>query len=351
MAEVPQFFGLNLGHHSLKISQLRYSGNKAKLEVLSSIPTAVGLLENESDKSTATISAEIIKAIKSSNLKVKNCVMSIPEVSIYSRLLTLPKVKDEEIEEAIHFAIKTLIPVPLESVNISFLDVDEKVIEGNTFVNWYVVAAPKQLISRFQDIMEKSGINLLAVETEALAISRLVGYDYAIPPKETVMIIDFGAETSNVILARNSGVIFSQSIGTGSNSITKVIASDFGLDMVQAESYKVTYGLDPAGAEGKIAKSIEPIVQIIVGEAFRTLTYYREKIGGDEIKQVFLTGGGSGLPKLAEFITSKLGVQAILTEPLKNIEVDRGMAEKLKSTNVRSYNVAIGLSLKGLSNR
>lgn len=351
MAEL-QFFGLNLGHHSLKISELRYFGpQKVKLEILSSIPTAVGVLENESDKSSNIISQEIIKAIKSANLKVKNCVMSIPEASVYSRLLTLPKVKDEEVEEAIHFALKTLIPVPLESVNISFLDIDEKDVEGNKFVNWYVVAAPKQLITKYQDIMSKSGINLLAVETEALAISRMITFNYAIPANETVMVIDMGADSSSLILARNSGVIFSQSIGTGADAITKVIAADFGLDSVQAEKYKVTYGIDPTAAEGKIAKSIEPIIQIIVGEASRTLTYYREKIGGDEIKRIFLTGGGSGLPKIDEYMTSKTGLKTEVAQPLKNIQVDGGMANKVKEMNVKSFNVAIGLSLKAISNK
>ncbi|MFS8130888.1 MAG: type IV pilus assembly protein PilM [Candidatus Dojkabacteria bacterium] len=351
MADIPPFFGLNLGHHSLKVAQLKYNGSQVKLETLSSQPTTIGMLDNDSEQGSQKLSEEVLKAIKASNIGTKDCVMSVPEVAVYSRLLSLPKVKDEETEEAIHFSLKTLLPVPLEGVNVSYLDIDEKKLEGNTFVNWYVVAAPKQLIARYQDIMTKAGIELLAIETESLAITRLISHGYQVPAGQTTMIVDFGAENTNIILARNSGVIFSQSVGTGSNAVTKVISSDFGLDPVQAEKYKVTYGIDFAADEGKIAKSIEPIIGILISEIGRTLTYYQEKIGGEPIKDIFLTGGGSGLPKLDEYIKSKTGIETVLVDPLKNIEVDGGMAQKIKEINVRSFNVALGLALKGLSDR
>ncbi|MEO6728540.1 MAG: type IV pilus assembly protein PilM [Candidatus Dojkabacteria bacterium] len=351
MADIPPFFGLNLGHHSLKVAQLKYNGSQVKLETLSSQPTAIGMLDNDSEQGSQKLSEEILKAIKASNIGTKNSVMSVPEVAVYSRLLSLPKVKDEETEEAIHFSLKSLLPVPLEGVNVSYLDIDEKKLEGNTFVNWYVVAAPKQLISRYQDVMNKAGIELLAIETESLAIIRLIAHGYQIPVGQTTMVVDFGAENTNIILARNSGVIFSQSVGTGSNAVTKVISSDFGLDPVQAEKYKVTYGLDFSADEGKIAKSIEPIVGILISEIGRTLTYYQEKIGGESIKTIFITGGGSGLPKLDEYVKSKANIETVVVDPLKNIQVEGSMVQKVKEMNVRSFNVALGLALKGLSNR
>src|SRR5688572_29633507 len=104
MPDIPPFFGLNLGHHSLKVAQLKYNGTKVKLESLSSQPTAIGMLDNDSEQGSQKLSEEVLKAIKASNLNTKNSVMSVPEVAVYSRLLSLPKVKPEEIEEAINFS-------------------------------------------------------------------------------------------------------------------------------------------------------------------------------------------------------------------------------------------------------
>jgi len=196
--------------------------------------------------------------------------------------------------------------------------------------------------------MEAAGVNLLAVETESLALTRMVVYNYPQFAKKDIMIVDMGAENTNVILSRNGIVMFSQTISTGSNAITKVISSDLGVDMVQAEKYKITYGLDPNQADGKVARSIEPILQIISAEIVRTLSYYKEKIGGTGISEVFVSGGGSDLLKFNEYLQSKLNIGVINSNPIANFEQDPTLGQKLQNVHLSSFNVALGLSLKGL---
>jgi len=348
-ATIPDFFGLNLGHNSIKMAQSRaVSRQKVKLIAIGSTPTSFGLLENDSAKGQDMLSQEIANAYKSYNIKTKNCVMSVSEVLVFSRLITLPKMNDNEVDEAIQYALKPLVPIPIEEVNISYLKIDEKKFEGNVFSNWYVVAAPKQLIARYQQIIEKAGLNLLAVETESLATTRMITANYPSEIAKDLMILDLGAESTNVILSRNGVVMFSQTISTGSDAITKVIAADFGIDIIQAEKYKITFGIDFNNGEGKIARSIEPILQIIVSEVQRTLTYYQEKIGGPGISNIYLTGGGADLPSLDAYLTSKLNITAQSVNPLQNVEVDRSMIESvLPQLHVKGFNVAIGLSLKG----
>jgi len=348
MAAIPVFFGLNLGHFSIKLVEIERANNKAKLQSIGSTPTSVGLLNNDSPTGIQTLAGEVTKAMKNSNIKSKNCVMSVPESAVFSRLITLPKVSDKEVGEAIQWALKPLVPMALEDVNISFLEIDQKTVDGNTFSNWYVVAAPKELIARYQQVMETAGVELLAVETESLAITRMIVYNYPQVADKDIMIVDMGAESTNVILSRNGIVMFSQTIGTGSNAITKVISSDLGVDMVQAEKYKITYGADPAQAEGRIAKSIEPILQIVTAEIQRTMAYYKEKIGGTGVAQVFITGGGSDLLKYNEYLQSKLGVAVVNANLMANFVQDPTLAQKIQNIHLSSFNVAVGLSLKGL---
>lgn len=346
---IPEFFALNLGHHSVKIVQMQ--PNKAgvmELSSIGSIPTAYGLLENDSEGGIKKLSEEIKRAVVATKVKTKNCVLSIPEVSVFSRLITLPTVKEEETNEAIQWALKPLVPVPIENLNISYLDINQTTIEGNSFTNWYVVAAPKDLIQKFQTAVSDAGMELLAVETEALAITRLVAYNYPELEKSDLMIVDFGAENTNVILSRNGIVMFSQTIGTGSNALTKVISSDMGVDLVQAENYKLTYGLDKTVLGGKVYSSSEPVMQIITGEISRTLTYYREKIGANGINNIFLTGGGSDLKNLATYIKDNVGINAVIVNPLNKVSKGSFSQEDIDKLHVATFNVSIGLSLKGV---
>lgn len=348
MANLPDFFGLNLGHFSIKLAEAkRISETKVRIDTLNSTPTVVGMLENDSPEGINTLAAEIKKAVINSGIRTKNVVMSVPEVGVFSRLITLPKVNNNEVSEAIQWALKPLVPVSLEEVNISYLEIDERTVDGNTFSNWYVVAAPKNVILRYQQVMEKAGFTLLAVETEALAISRMVAFNYPADIKKDLMLLDLGAESTNVILTRNGVVMFSQTISTGSNAITKVISTDFGIDMIQAEKYKITYGIDFQSGDGKIAKSIEPIIQIFLGEIQRTLVYYKEKIGGVQLSGIFLTGGGADLPKIDIYLSEKMKLPVIVANPLVNMEVSRQVGNNLKNLHLKSFNVALGLCLKG----
>ena len=127
MANIPDFFGLNLGHNSIKIAQSKaISKDKAKLVTLGSTPTAIGILENDSAKGQEMLAQEIARSYKEIGVKTKNCVMSVSEVLVFSRLITLPRMNDNEVDEAIQYALKPLVPIPIENVNISFLRLMKK---------------------------------------------------------------------------------------------------------------------------------------------------------------------------------------------------------------------------------
>lgn len=348
MAKLPEFFGLNLGHEAIKLVQLKEDGSHMKLVGAYKMPATPGMLDNDSEEGVSILSKEISKAVKSSGLNTKNCVISVPEVSVFSRLITLPELEEKDISDAINYALKPLVPIPIENVNVSFLEINRQEVDSRKMVNWYVVAAPKQLIARLQLVVEGAGLNLLAVETEALAIARMVQYNYSIMANTDCMLLDMGSDSTNLILSRNGVVIFSQNIGTGSDALTKVIAADFGIDLQMAEKYKIAYGLSKTQGEGKIFKSIEPIMQIMLSEVQRTIVYYSDKIGGSGISKIFLTGGGAHLIGLDKFITEKFSIQSEVVNPIKNIKVDPALAGTVQHMALNSLNVSIGLGLKGV---
>lgn len=345
MAKLPEFFGIDIGRSSIKLAELeKYNDHKAKLLKIEALSTIPGMLENESESGMDALSQEISKLYKSSSIKTKNCVLAVSERAVFSRLVTLPKIKEEEVTEAIHWSIKPLIPVPIDTVNVSFLKINEKKSSDKILEDWYVVAASKKLIERYRRIIDKANLNLLAIETESLALTRVSTFNN--PDVLDKVIIDIGGESTDVILARNGVVVFSQIINTGSNAITKVISADFGIDFTQAEKYKKAYGIDPVAGEGKIAKSIEPILEIIVSEIIRTITYFKEKIGGTNISAVYITGGGSELPKLPEFLTSKLQINTMYLDLFHNISLESNVKKQFEVLSPGAFSVAIGLGLK-----
>jgi type IV pilus assembly protein PilM len=345
MANIPELFGVDLGNSAIKVCQVKKDGNTFEITNIGSEKIQTNIFESQSDDAIKSLSDKVQNLVKTANIKTKNTIVSLPESAIFSRMVTLPEMKMEELNEAIHWAVKPIVPIAIENLNISFLKIDETMRDDKKQVNWYVVAAPKDIIQKIKSIFDNAGFNLLAIETEALAATRSVYSNYEI--NGDILIVDIGSDNTNLILARNNAVMFSQTLGTGSDSLTKVIASDYGIDEVQAEKYKVTFGLDFNNGEGKIAKSLQPIVDLIVDEITRTLSYYKDKIGGSAISNIFISGGGGNLPKLEDYLSSKLNQQAQKVNNMAKLKV----SNKLNISNpelLSGYNVSLGLALKGL---
>lgn len=348
MANVTDFFGINIGHSSIKLARIVQEKDKSlKLAGISSTPTTMDFLADRSVLGFERLSAEIMLAYKNSKFKTKNCVLSIPETEVFARLLSLPQVEDKEISETINWALKPMVPVPMENLNISFLEIDKSNAKKEK-ASWYAVAAPKDRINQYMQMFSNSGLNLLAIETESLAIARLIQHSYKILPSEDVFIMDIGAETTNVILARGGIPLFSQSISTGSNALTKILASDFAIESEKAEEYKIKFGLDLTGEGQKIARSLLPIMDLILGEALRTLRYYEEKIKGPGITKAYLTGGGSALLGIKEYFEKKSSLQTTIADLLANIASPLATDQNQNfRAGISGFNVAIGLALKG----
>lgn len=342
---LPDFFAIDIGNHSIKVAQVKREGeNSATLQHLGAVGTKFGLLDDSSETGLKTLGEEIKKAKDLAGIKTNNCIAAVPETPIFSRLLTIPKVEEDKLEESIHWELRPLIPVPLEDVDVAFLEVGEKSVNDQPMLDIYVVAAPKTLTEKYRHLAQVAGLNLLAVETESLANTRAVTFNAS--TEKDILIFDFGAMSTDLIIAREGVPVFAQSIGTGSDALTKAIAADFGLDMAEAEKYKRAFGLKADAGEGKIARSIEPIMQIIVNEVSRTFTYFKEKVGETGASKIYLSGEGAKLPGLPDFFTNKLGLETVLVDPVAKLKIANSARKELEQFSSVGFSVAIGLALK-----
>lgn len=343
--DLPDFFGIDIGNHSIKIAEVQYkSADKAKIERLGSMATPYGVLTSTDKTAKEKLATRIKELVESSGIKTKKCVAALPEASIFTRLITVPKVDESKLEELVHWEAKQYIPLPMEEVQKDYIEVEEINVNGKPMLKLLLVAAPKTLVLKYSEIVAAAGLDLLALETETIATSRLIAFGGA--KRGTKMVMDFGANGTDLSVIKNGNMIFSQSLNTGSDALTKSISTDFGLELAQAEQYKIAYGLDSSQAEGKIYKSIEPIMQIIVDEVVRTLNFFRTHLQDSIPDEILLVGDGAKLKKLDEYLKQKIGINVALANPFSSMEVSSSVNNEFKQEDLVGFTVAIGLGLK-----
>ena len=342
---LPDFFGLDIGNHSIKLAQVKKkSDTEASLVALGSIAAPFGVVGSDNEEHKKQLAENIKNLLGSAEVGTKKVVAALPESAIFTRLAVFPDLPETELEDAVHWEAKQYIPLPLESVNLEFLKVGERDEAGSKKLEILLVAAPKTLVDRYVEILKNAGLELIALETETVATTRSLTFNNTLT--ETVMLLDFGSNGTDMSVIKGKNPVFSQSLGTGSDALTKAISLDFGLDMQQAEQYKRTYGIDQTKVEGKIFKSLEPIVQVIVSEVSKTLNFFKSHFQTNVPKKVYLVGDGSILIGLPEYLSSKLGLPVERFDPLKSLVVDKKMQENVGGLAGIGYTVSIGLALK-----
>lgn len=359
------FFGIDLGTTGIKVVHLAYENNRIVLKNYVSLeaekktnPDGTTTKKNIQalDQNTVDSMRTVIESADVANHKV---AMSIPASSTFSSIITLPKMSEGEIDNAVNYEARQYIPVPIEEVVYGWSIIsgglkkkektdskkkDNKKIEVDTpgdKMRILLIAIPKETSAKYLKIANSFNLDLVALETESFSLSRsLVG------KKEGVyLIIDMGYKMTGVTIVDNGAVTESHSISSvGGEELTKVISHSFGVNEQRANVLKKEVGINSA-ADKKLAEIVIPILSIIISEVKKNEEIYmrnnRKKING-----IILTGGSAMMPGLKEYFADELKLPVEMGNPFKMVSYDPILAEKLEMI-APSYAVAIGLALRG----
>ncbi|HNW91459.1 MAG TPA: pilus assembly protein PilM, partial [bacterium] len=72
----------------------------------------------------------------------------------------------------------------------------------------------------------------------------------------------------------------------------------------------------------EIESAIKPMLDRLVGELKRSFDYYKAQISNEDIKKIYLCGGGAMLKDLAPFLQQKTGIETEVFNPLAKLEVE-----------------------------
>ena len=341
---LPDFFGLDIGNHSIKVAQIKHLGtSKAELIAIGSIESNTGITNLKEEAAKQTLADKIKQVKEASGIHTKIVVAALPESTVFTKVIEVPNLPENELDQAIFYEARQHIPIPPSDAQLDHIPLSEP-DPGEKMLKTLLVAAPKTLVNLYMEIMEKAGFDLIALETETVATARTVTFSGN--QQGNSLIIDFGAHGLDMSVIKGSKLIFSQSLGTGSDALTKAIASDFGLEYGQAEQYKRTYGIVKDQAEGKIFRSVLPVMQVIINEINKTINYFRTYLQESTPTKVLLVGDGAKLPGLSEFFREQLGIETLLIDPVANLEVNARIKSEVAQLSTVGFTVAVGLALK-----
>ena len=343
---MPSVLGLDLGRHTFRAVEIDKS-KKGTILTRSGIYDNPKLNLDSIEKHAETEYSHAIRDfVRDSNFSTSKAVVALEEKDIFMRVINVPKMSDKELKSSISFEAEQYIPLPLKEVNLSYQKLELPSNQQGK-VSVQLVAAKKTIVERYIHIVKDAKVTPIGVEPEALAVGR------ALSNKEddtANVIIHFGYHKSLIVITLKGAVVFTRTLTSGGDAMTRALSQTLNLDYVQAEEYKKAYGLNADQAEGKIYDVLRPIFDSIVSEIGRAQVFFTTQHPGVNISKVLLSGGPALMPGLLLYMANSLSIEVELANPFKNITFSKEMEQKRDwhTENGPLFAVPVGLALKEL---
>lgn len=333
-------FGLDIGSETIKIVQVDKEKTGYKLIAAGMIKNPVSSISLALDNELVYLAEAIVKLKKEARVSLKRVVASLQERHVFVQETQLPRMKEEELRQAIPWEAESLIPKPLSEVNLDWEILDDGSKSPDGRMKILLVAAPKKLTNSYVKVIKMAGLETEALVTESMATIKSIGQ--AVLNKDC-LVLSMGAESADVLIVKNGSLYLTRSLASSGRAISKAISLKLNLDLSVAEEYKKTYGLSDQ-LEGKIYSAIEPILSLLAGDIKKAISFYETK-DKELLKLMILTGGTALLSGISEFFTKALNLEVQIADPFAFLQVDPAMLGVLKKYGP-IYTTAVGLALR-----
>jgi len=345
----PSAFGLDLSDLSIKAVLFNRSKESDAITSFGSVSLPVGsVVDGDIINQQVVVDAikDLVERTKPKKIKTRKVVCSLPETKAFLRIITIPKMDEKEVKEAIKWEIEANIPLTLDQVYYDWQILDKNFTQGKDTMDVLVVAVARSMVNQFEETLTKAGLEVVGLETESIAQARSLLAEKN--EERTTLIIDIGDRRSSFFISVGNTPCFTSSVPLSSQMITDAISKSLQIPFEQAEEIKIKQGLGSLSFQSPVLKAALPVLENIAQEIERTIDFYLNNLQySKSIDSVILCGGGSNTQGLLPFLSKRLGRLVEFGDPWVNVHLGKQMPLIDRSHSVQ-YSTAIGLALRGL---
>src|SRR6185436_8247599 len=203
------------------------------------------------------------------------------------------------------------------------------------------------------ELLVKSNLDVRDAVPNSFALFTAYRSSYD-PEPGTVLLLDIGSDNMDIAFVRAGRLIFARNVSSGARVFDSQIAGATECSPEEAEARKVKLANlgPPEGAEDELAEAVRGPVRSAAGQLSGFITssinHAKMQLNDKElaVDKVYLSGGGSRVRGLPEYLTSSLKIPVEVLDPFK--KVDTSAVEAMGGAAIRELPtdmaVAIGLA-------
>jgi len=336
MDKYPKAWGLDIGHSSIKAVKLQRSGTTVTVLGYTIEPITVA---EGGDRDEAVIKAMQAMALRE-DFGQDPVLCALSGRQVLTRSVNIPVLNAAKVDRMVELEAQQQIPGDFNEIEWGYHATPSA--SGDS-MDVALFAVKRDLVQELIAKSKAAGINLVGVSVSSLALYNFVRYDQSFPDDETVIILDVGAENTDLVCYQGES-LWMRTLAMSGNDITKAFMKKFRVSFEEAETLKRQTS-DSKQAD-KIIKVIEASLNELTAEVQRSLGFYKSQSPNAKLDNMVISGSTFRLPGLPEYLAERLRYTINILEDLDQIKVASGLEREHFLHDLQSLGVAMGLALQ-----
>lgn len=334
--------GLDIGSGLIKLVAVAHrSGEPVVTKVAFTSVVSDAIVEGE--VMDPALVADAIKGlfVTAGIKKPKHVVTAVGGRDVIIKKITMDRMKEADAREVIRWEAEQHVPFDMDNVELDFQILDP---EGEGLqMTVLLVAAKRELVETKLALLAEVGLDAGIIDVDAFALHNAFEVNYPDAMSGVVGLVNIGHETTNVNILEDGIPVLTRDISLGTRRFREDLQRERGLSAEEAD--RVLQG-------GEAGQELQPLLEsrgeeLAVGieRAGAFLQTASRSAGG--ISRLFLTGGGSRIPRLTQVLGDRLKLPVQAANPLQRIQVAEDAFSPLNLDEVAPLlMLPIGLALR-----
>jgi type IV pilus assembly protein PilM len=322
--------GVSFGIDQIRVVEMRRAGSELTVTAAGSVAIPAGSMDPGSTVDPDLVAQRLRTVLKKIGATTTNAVLGVPSSGVFTRLLDIPQIPDEELEPVVAGEVAHYQMIRPDGGAFGFARLPSP--DNSRDMQILVMAADDPILHACDEVARKAGLTLVAKEPAQLgAIRAAFQTNFA----EPTLIISIEEAATEIAVVDNGKMMLYRRIDVGgrnllSSAVALAGATVGGVDSVPRANTMNSMPVD------------EVLSARLATEIRRSMDYHRRQFPQHEIGQAVLASMDSRLNSMAEYLEGALGMQCRIA--VASVRASGAAASELGTPIASEYFSSIGLA-------
>jgi type IV pilus assembly protein PilM len=324
--------GLDINSDSITLIQLDKTRTGIEVARFACQPTPANTIREGLIADPETIGAVLMELLAAANIPMAGSSpminIAVPAQAVVIRLMPVPVgMPPEELADVVTQEATNHVPFPIEDANLDWSQMpatERTDADGVRRIDIILAAIQRSIIESYWRMADSAGVRLGRVDISSLSVVRSLALaGYLGSSGHLSMIVNMRHDATDINVVRSAMPLFGRSIMLGMDTLTEALSRALEINFDEALDLLpeiALFNVNPADFRmGQASQVARTVFSDITDELQRSLDFYKSQVGDVKVDQIVLTGPGCMIPQLDQYISNRMNIKTILSDPMRDL--------------------------------